>query len=182
MDAGHTACDRYVCSVTLFPGKAGQEEYMASPGAVCAETRGGQHSPVAQLQPITRSRLVQAGQQQPKIPVMQPASQTCREVEDSRLVAWVHRTLRRKQNKLARENSYEERPSVTIKVCRCGSFPSYQIPTRRAVALRGSPGVTMLHHYRRIISQLITSTAAVPAYAGASGALCGTMPVTVLRA
>lgn len=47
---------------------------------------------------------------------MQPASQTCREVEDSRLVAWVHRTLRRKQNKLARENSGEERPSVSIKV------------------------------------------------------------------
>lgn len=84
---------------------------------------------------------MQVGQQQPKIPVMQPASQTCREVEDSRLVAWVHRTLRRKQNKLARENSFEERPSVSAKVCRAPACPScaatVQLPQRVLATTHG---------------------------------------------
>lgn len=59
---------------------------------------------------------VQLGQQMPKVAVMQPASQASREVEDSRLVAWVHRALRRSQSKLAREaaDRADERPSISL--------------------------------------------------------------------
>lgn len=53
----------------------------------------------------------------PKVAVMQPASQASREVEDSRLVAWVHRTLRRSQTKLARDTDHaDERPSISLQV------------------------------------------------------------------
>jgi hypothetical protein len=63
---------------------------------------------------------VQVGQQQPKIPVPAPATVSCREIEDGRIVAWVHRMLRKKQNKLARsasDDASEGRPSVNISVC-----------------------------------------------------------------
>ena len=58
---------------------------------------------------------MQVGQQMPKVAVMPPASQVSREVEESRLVAWVHRMLRRCQNKLARDAS-DERPSISLQV------------------------------------------------------------------
>jgi hypothetical protein len=62
---------------------------------------------------------MQLGQQQPKIAVLAPASHACREVEESRVVAWVHRMLRKKQNKLARggdASTASVRPGVSFKV------------------------------------------------------------------
>lgn len=67
---------------------------------------------------FTQPAFAQVGQQQPKIAVLAPASQACREVEDSRIVAYVHRLLRKKQNKLARggEGGGASRPSVSFRV------------------------------------------------------------------
>lgn len=61
------------------------------------------------------------GQQQPKIAVLAPASQSAREVEESRIVAWVHRMLRKKQNKAARggDGASEARTSVLLSVRSC---------------------------------------------------------------
>jgi hypothetical protein len=68
------------------------------------------------------------GQQQPKIAVFAPGSQAGREAEDNRVMAWVHRALRKKQQRLARAAdddaaaaaaaAAEERPSVSLSVRR----------------------------------------------------------------
>lgn len=72
----------------------------------------------------------------PKVAVTQPASQASREVEESRLVAWVHRMLRRSQNKLARDAS-ELRPSISLQV-------------RRLPSPCAAPGLRAATHTNRI--------------------------------
>jgi hypothetical protein len=63
---------------------------------------------------------LQVGQQQPKVAVVAPASQAAREVEESRVVAHVHRALRKKQNALAKSGSGDARPSISRSVrCIC---------------------------------------------------------------
>jgi hypothetical protein len=60
---------------------------------------------------------LQVGQQQPRMRVAPPGLANTKEVEENRLVAWVHRELRKKQHKLARDDA-AGRPSINIQV-RC---------------------------------------------------------------
>jgi hypothetical protein len=96
--------------------------------------------------------VLQLGQQQPKIAVLAPASQACREVEESRVVAWVHRMLRKKQSKLARggdASTSSTRPSVSFKVL----LPPVPTPLSHPLCglVAGRPKELSLHASRFVV-------------------------------
>lgn len=106
---GGAACDHEGASSNRAPGRA-HCHHRALAGALQAGARctnacrPARAAPAThKLHPVTRSSCaLQAGQQQPKVAVVAPGSAAMRDVEDSRAVAWVQRTLRREQTQAAR--------------------------------------------------------------------------------